>query len=174
MLNNVEPKKIAEWFIAQNLDSPANTGKGNMKIQKLLFFSQLIFMCKNDGKTMYKDQFNAFENGMVLEKVRKNYLEDYKTLKEESEGKIELPDNVLEALNLTKEIFGGCSADELSEMSHQFDCWLKYFKKSGVKNHYDKKKSIVPYKELEKELYKMQKVLDAYESTKNIEESEDY
>ena len=173
-MNNIEPKTIAEWFISQNLDNPANTGKGNMKIQKLLFFSQLIFMCKNNGKTMYKDQFNAFENGMVLEKIRKDYLEDYNTLKEEAKENIELPENVLEALILTKEIFGSCSADELSEMSHQFDCWLKYFKKSAVKNHYDKRKSIVPYKELEKELYKMQKVLDAYESTKDIEEVEEY
>ena len=107
-INDIEPRTIAKWFIAQDLDNPSNTGKGNMKIQKLLFFSQLIYMCKNDGKTMYKEQFNAFENGMVLEKVRKNYLEDYKTLKEESKEKIELPDDVLEALNLTKEIFGNC------------------------------------------------------------------
>ena len=59
-------------------------------------------------------------------------------------------------------------------MSHQFECWLKYLKKPGIKNHYDKKKSIVPYKESEKELYKMQKVLDAYESTIDIEECENY
>ena len=131
-------------------------------------------MCKNNGKTMYKEEFNAFENGMVLEKVRKEYLKSYNQLKLESKDEIQLPIEIIEVLNITKEIFGQCSADELSEMSHQFDCWLKYFKKSGIKNHYDKSKSIVPYKELEKELYKMQKVLYAYEETKNIEDSVDY
>jgi len=173
-MNDIEPRTIAKWFIAQNLDKPANTIEGNIKIQKLLFFSQLIYMCKNNGKTMYKEEFNAFENGMVLEKVRKEYLKSYNQLKLESKDEIQLPIEIIEVLNITKEIFGQCSADELSEMSHQFDCWLKYFKKSGIKNHYDKSKSIVPYKELEKELYKMQKVLYAYEETKNIEDSVDY
>ena len=173
-MNDIEPRTIAKWFIAQNLDKPANTIEGNIKIQKLLFFSQLIYMCKNNGKLMYKEQFNAFVNGMVLEKVRKEYLKSYNQLKLEAQDEIQLPDEIIETLNITKEIFGQCSADELSEMSHQFDCWLKYFKKSGIKNHYDKSKSVVPYKELEKELYKMQKVLYAYEVSKNIVDSEDY
>ena len=43
-INDIEPRTIAKWFIAQNLDNPSNTGKGNMKIKKLLFFSQLIYM----------------------------------------------------------------------------------------------------------------------------------
>lgn len=173
-MNDIEPRTIAKWFIAQNLDKPSNTIEGNTKIQKLLFFSQLIYMCKNDGNLMYKEEFNAFENGMVLEKVRKEYLNSYSRLKLESQNEIELPYEVIESLKITKEIFGNCSAEELSEMSHQFDCWLKYFKKSGIKNHYDKSKSIVPYKELKNELYKMQKVLQAYEETKKIKESEDY
>ena len=149
-MNDIEPRTIAKWFIAQNLDKPANTKEGNIKIQKLLFFSQLIYMCKNNGKLMYKEKFNAFENGMVLEKVRKEYLNSYSELKIESQDELELPTDIIEALKLTKEIFGKCSAEELSEMSHEFDCWQKYFKKSGIKNHYDKNKSIVPYKELEK------------------------
>ena len=174
-MNDIEPRTIAKWFIAQNLDQPANKKEGNIKIQKLLFFSQLIYMCKNNGKLMYEEEFNAFENGMVLEKVRKEYLNSYNKLKNESKDELELPAAILETLNITKEIFGKCSAEELSEMSHEFDCWQKYFKKSGIKNHYDKKKSIVPYKELEKELYKVQKALDAYEISKNtIEDGEDY
>lgn len=174
-MDDIEPRTIAKWFIAQELDKPANKKEGNIKIQKLLFFSQLIYMCKNNGKLMYNEKFNAFENGMVLEKVRKEYLKSYSNLKLEAQEKLELPSDILEALNLTKKIFGKCSAEELSEMSHEFECWKKYFKKSGIKNHYDKNKSIVPYEELEKELYKVQRVLNAYEISKNeIEDEEDY
>lgn len=175
MLDTVEPKKVAEWFIQRNLDNPTNTGKGNMKLQKLLFFSQLIYMCKNNGETMYNEMFSAFDNGMVLEPVRQEYLKNYKQLKKESSNTIELPAKVVEALTITEEIFGKCTADELSELSHQFDAWLKYLILSIEDNNYhNKSKAIVPYEELEKELYRMNKVLKAYEKRDLNDEEEDY
>ena len=36
------------WFLENNLDNPRNTYKGNMKLQKLLFFAQLISLAKNN------------------------------------------------------------------------------------------------------------------------------
>lgn len=175
MLDTVEPKKVAEWFIQRNLDNPTNTGKGNMKLQKLLFFSQLIYMCKNNGETMYNEMFSAFDNGMVLEPVRQEYLKNYKQLKKESSNTIELPAKVVEALTITEEIFGKCTADELSELSHQFDAWLKYLNLSIEDNNYhNKSKAIVPYEELEKELYRMNKVLKAYEKRDLNDEDEEY
>ena len=83
-MNKIEPRTIAKWFINQNLDNPSNSRDGNMKLQKLLFFSQLIYMCKNKGKTMYNDEFNAFEHGMVLESVRLEYQNSFNTLYNES------------------------------------------------------------------------------------------
>lgn len=173
-MNKVEPINIAMWFINQNLDNPANSRDGNMKLQKLLFFSQLIYMCRNKGKTMYKEEFNAFEHGMVLETVRLTYQNSYELLVHESNSDIELPEDIEKALILTKEIFGKCSANELSDMSHQFKAWNKYFTKSISKNGgYNKSKSKVPYNELKEELYKMEKVLAAYESSSKITEEED-
>lgn len=173
-MNKVEPIKVALWFINQNLDNPANSRDGNMKLQKLLFFSQLIYMCQNKGKTMYKEEFNAFEHGMVLETVRLTYQNNYEMLCNNSNLADELPEDVEKALVLTKEIFGKCSANELSDMSHQFKAWNKFFTRSINKNGgYDKNKSRVPYNELKEELYKMQKVLSAYESSSKITEEED-
>ena len=175
MTNIVEPKIIAEWFIQRNLDTPTNTGKGNMKLQKLLFFSQLIYMCKNNGETMYNEMFSAFDNGMVLEPIRQEYLKNYKQLKQDSTRNIILPEKVEEALIITEEIFGKCTADELSELSHQFDAWSKYLNLSiEDNNYYNKSKAIVPYEELEKELYKMNKVLKAYDKRNLNNEEEDY
>ena len=135
---NVEPLTIAKWFISQNLDNPSNSRDGNMKLQKLLFFSQIIYMCQNDGKTMY-DEFNAFEHGMVLESVRLEYQNNYNVLYNESKNQINLSEDILKALVLTKEIFGNCSANELSDLSHQFKSWNKYFTKSLNENGvYDK------------------------------------
>ena len=80
---------------------------------KIFFLFQLIYMCQNKGKTMYNDEFNAFEHGMVLEKVRLEYQNSFETLYNESKSEISLPEDVLKALVLTKEIFGNCSANEL-------------------------------------------------------------
>lgn len=175
MTNIVEPKVVAKWFIQRNLDNPTNTGKGNMKLQKLLFFSQLIYMCKNNGETMYEEMFSAFDNGMVLEPIRQEYLRNYKTLKKDSIKDVVVPKKVEEALIIAEEIFGKCSADELSELSHQFEAWSKYLSLSIEENNFhNKEKAIVPYEELEKELYKMNKVLKAYEKRELNSEEEDY
>ena len=80
---------------------------------------------------------------------------------------------------MTKEIFGNCSAEELSELSHEFDAWNKYYNNSIEKKlkilWHNKEKSKVPYSELQKELYRIQKVLDAYEMTSHSsDDGEDY
>ena len=155
----IEPMQVAEWIISKNLDNPTNTFKGNMKLQKLLFFSQLIYMCKNNGETMYQEKFSAFDNGMVLEPIRQEYYHNYFTMKQEAQKEVKLPEKVEEALNITMEIFGQCTADELSDLSHQFDSWSKFLNLSIEENNYhNKEKALVPYEELEKELYKMNKV----------------
>ncbi len=175
MMNVVEPKTVAEWFMQKKLDNPSNTGKGNMKLQKLLFFSQLIYMCKNNGETMYEEMFSAFDNGMVLEPVRQNYLHNYFDMKNNAQNNIDLPKKVEDALKITEDIFGKCSADELSELSHQFDTWSKYLALSIEENNFhNKEKAKVPYEELEKELYKMNKVLKAYEKRSLNSEEEDF
>lgn len=174
-MNIVEPKEVAKWFMKKGLDNPSNTRKGNMKLQKLLFFAQLIFMCKNNGDTMYDEKFSAFENGMVLEPVRQEYRNNYYVLEREASQEIVMPQEVEETLNITTDIFGQCSADELSELSHQFETWAKYLKESiDNENYHNKEKAIVPYEELEKELYKMNKVLQAYAQRDLNSEEEDF
>lgn len=173
-MNKVNPNDIVKWFCNQNIIENPNSKEGNMKVQKLLFFAQLIYMAKNDGKTMFDDEFCAFEQGVVLEKVRKQYKKDYKQY---FNSIVDLPNDITDVLNITAKIFGDSSAQELSELSHEFDAWKFYFDRS--KNRfgiYNKKLSIIPYKELKKELYKIQEVLDAYEQTKEFPDDgvEDY
>lgn len=150
-----------KWFLENNLDTPRNTFKGNMKIQKLLFFAQLINLAKNK-KLLFNDKFCAFENGMVMESVRleyKNNLSNLLNYKRKEFSKEEL-----EVLELTKNIYGHEDADTLSNMTHQFEYWKKYLNLSNNEFDYkDKKKSVVPNKELEKELDNIKDVLDAYE-----------
>ena len=161
------------WFLENNLDNPRNTFKGNMKLQKLLFFAQLISLAKNN-KLLFKDKFSAFENGMVIENVRLEYKNNLDGLLNYKRKKLSKED--LEILELTKNIYGFESAEELSNMSHQFEYWKKYFKLFN--NEYDfkdKEKGVVPNEELTKELDNIKEVLYAYEITKknNYEGEED-
>ena len=64
-MEKVNPRDVAKWFIKENLDNPRNSEEGNTKLQKLLFFSQLIYMCKNNGNTMYEEKFNAFKKNIT-------------------------------------------------------------------------------------------------------------
>lgn len=167
-MNRTNVFDYAKWFLENNLDTPRNTFKGNMKLQKLLFFAQLISLAKNN-KLLFDEQFCAFENGMVMENVRlkyKNSLDELLNYKRK-----ELNDEELEILELTKNIYGSENADTLSNMTHQFEYWKKYLQISHNKFDFkDKNKSIVPNEELKKELDNIRDVLDAY----NIMNSEEF
>ena len=150
----------AKWFLENNLDTPRNTFKGNMKLQKLLFFAQLISLAKNN-KLLFEDKFCAFENGMVMENVRLLYKNDLDKLLNYKRKDFSTED--LEVLELTKNIYGGEEADVLSNMTHQFEYWKKYLSLSSNNNYKNKKKAEIPNEELKTELDNIKDVLDAYE-----------
>ena len=152
---------FAKWFLDNNLDTPRDTFKGNMKLQKLLFFAQLISLAKNK-RVLFDDEFCAFQNGMVMENVRLAYKNNLSELLNYKGNNISKED--IEVLELTKNIYGAEDADTLSNMTHQFEYWKKYLNLSTDQHDYkDKDKSLVPNEELEKELDNIKDVLDAYE-----------
>ena len=145
----------------------------SMKLQKLLFFAQLISLAKNN-KLLFNENFCAFENGMVMENVRLEYKNNLTDLLNYKRKKLSKKD--IEVLELTKNIYGEEDADTLSNMTHQFEYLKKYLNLSSNESSYkDKKKSIVPNEELESELDNIRDVLDAYEmmNSKDIELKED-
>ena len=55
----------AKWFVNQNCDMPRNTFDGNMKLQKMLFFAQLIHLART-GELLFEDPILAFKQGSVV------------------------------------------------------------------------------------------------------------
>ena len=47
--------EVASWFI-NNEYTPSNTKSGNLKLNKLLYFAQLISLVKR-GKPLFKEEF---------------------------------------------------------------------------------------------------------------------
>ena len=174
-MNRVKPIDVAKWFINQNIEGIDNSKDGNMKLQKLLFFAQMIYMCRNNGDTMFEEEFNAFEHGMVLQNVLWKYKDNFEELEKESKQKVEMPNDIEEILITTKEIFGECSPKELSEMTHELKAWNKYYRKSILfGGKYNQAKSKVPYKELEEDLYRMKKILNAYDKESLLENNNEF
>ncbi|MCL2142044.1 MAG: Panacea domain-containing protein [Methanimicrococcus sp.] len=114
---------ISQWFIQNNLDSPANTNEGNTKLQKLLFFAWLIHYHEHETP-LFDDDFYAFPNGPVVETVRQEYKFRYQSLKEQTLP--EYTNDELATFTLVKDIFGDSDAEELIEISHNSPAWSKY------------------------------------------------
>ena len=176
-MNRVDPNVVAKWFCNKGIIENPNSKEANMKIQKLLFFAQLIYMAENNGETMFDEEFKAFEDGVVLESVMKNYRYNYNTeFNDINPDELIIDSTIEETLEKTSDIFGDASAQELSELSHEFDTWNEFFNKSKKFGFYVKKSSVIPYTELKKELYRIEKVLKGYELCKKYpdNEEEDY
>ena len=155
---------IAKWFMDNRLDEPRNDLRGNIKLQKLLFFAQLINLALYN-RPLINGSFYAFDHGMVMQDVRLAYKDDHKNiLKREP---IEFSSDEQNTLNLTKEIYGDASAEELEDMSHQFDCWRKHYTATPKGFKRNKDYAIVPEKDLIEELDTIKDVLHAHEIIKN-------
>ena len=158
----------AKYFIRQGLDTNPNTYDGNMKLQKLLFFANLISIAKR-GEPLFDDPIMAFANGCVVESVRLKYKNNYQDLLKESRSfEPSLTQEEYDILNLTSEIFGHLSAKELSNLNHGFDFWKSAYNRSQCSDGFkDKEQSIIPNAEMQSEIEKIKSVIEQYKILKN-------
>ena len=153
----------AKYFIRRGLDSYPNTFDGNMKLQKLLVFADLINMAKGNGP-LFDDPIYAFKNGCVVENVRQRYKYDYEGLaKEAGTYEEDFSKSDQDSIDLTAALLGELSAKELSDLNHQFMFWKRNYDKGTTGTGYHNKlQSIVTQDEMQKELSSINDMLDAY------------
>ncbi|MDK0649708.1 Panacea domain-containing protein [Clostridium perfringens] len=121
--------EVANWFI-NNEYTPINSMSGNLKLNKLLYFAQLISLIKRE-KPLFKDELYAFKNGVVVENIRKEYNENfYKFIDRAKYDNTVFESDELSILEFTKEIFMNVSAEELSDLTHEHKSWKENFEKS--------------------------------------------
>lgn len=135
---------VAKWFIKNKLDSPRNTYEGNMKLQKLLYFAQLIHVAKYD-ELLFDDEMRAYRDGSVINNVRLPYRDQhYRLIKESYEFEGFDNELVVDTLELTAEIFGDMTPKELSKLNHELDSWTIPYNESIVKEEiYSTNKNII-------------------------------
>lgn len=139
---------------ATNID---NSYDGNMKMQKLLTFSNLINMALNN-EPLFREELFAFKDGCVVKPVIKEYRWEYHKLKKDSDNfKPNFSDSEMEVLDITLGIFDNLSARELSDLNHEFDFW----KNSYIPN---KKHCKVLYKNIQNELDTIREMIECYKN----------
>ncbi len=146
----------AKYFI-KNATGLNNSFDGNMKLQKLLVFSNLVNMVLNN-EPLFEDKLYAFRNGCIVDTVRIRYRNDYSKLKKESESfEANFSDDELESLEMTLNIFDKLTAKELSDLNHEFDFWKDSY--VDGKNY-----CIVSDDSIKKELPIIESIIDSYKN----------
>lgn len=164
--------EFAKYLVANNYDDFPNTFDGNMKLQKLLVFADLISLAKYD-KPLFDDDIMAFKNGYVVESVRQKYAYDYFALKSDSDNFIpQFTSEESEILQYTTDIYGSLSAKKLSDLSHLFDFWSNsYDRSTNEYGYHDKAMSIISIESMLAEIAPIRKVIAVYEQNKNLNNS---
>ncbi|CAM7768379.1 Antitoxin SocA-like Panacea domain-containing protein [Phytobacter diazotrophicus] len=95
-----------------------------LKLQKMVFYADAWYMALNDGQELIADRFEAWVHGPVARDLYSRFA-DFKWQPITSEIKCpELPREVYEHLDEIYKVFGGFSAYELEQMTHQEKPWL--------------------------------------------------
>ncbi len=152
-------------YFMQNATGLDNTLDGNMKLQKLLMFSNLINIALND-EPLFCETMRAFKNGCVIEAARLNYRECYQSLKEDSKKfKPNFSDSEIEVLDMTLGIFDKLSAKELSCLNHEFKFWENAYKRyEDTKDIWD---SNISEAEIKNEIHVIKSIIDCYKNRDN-------
>ncbi|GMG71834.1 hypothetical protein ShirakiTB12_03020 [Priestia megaterium] len=168
---------FAKHFINQEYDHPRNTFDGNMKLQKMLYFSQLIHLATK-GEKLFEDNMYAFKNGTVVESVRQRYYHDTtRFIEEASQSEMNFSEREMESVLLAEQIFGELDAGTLSDLNHQQQSWISCFERSKDPFHdnfYHKEASIIDVEDIKAlDLDSIREVIDAfYESTEESDDAE--
>lgn len=157
---------FAKYFIKNGADSTPNTYDGNMKLQKLLVLADMAYMAQGHQR-LFNDDVLAFENGLVVEKVRLRYRNDYYGLKADSEKfNPDFTEEEYETLNAVLGIYGHLSARELSNLNHTFKVWRMAYQNGMSGNGYhNKSKSIVNFEAYPEDIAAVGRALKAYAET---------
>lgn len=163
---------VSKWFIKKDLDTPRNRLDGNKKLQKLLYFSQLIHLA-NYQEPLFKDDMYAFKHGTVVESVRREYQNcNHRLVNEAMMSKLEFNEKQENTLNIAIDIFGNLNASELSELNHEQEAWRIYFEESNNSGWYNKNDSIIPIEEIiERDIVKVKEMLNSYNNNKSNKNS---
>jgi uncharacterized phage-associated protein len=113
-------REVAKWFIYNNPELASGYIDENTKVNKLLYFSNLMYVCVVK-ESLISDEFVAFPNGPVVYSVYRDYrYHGLNTLPSQGPSIEGVPRKILEIINF---VYGNYTAQELIDESHTHDLW---------------------------------------------------
>ncbi len=126
----INAKEAAKWFIYRNPELSSGYIDENTKINKLLYFSNLMHYCV-DHKVLFDEEFVAFPNGPVVFSVYRDYRYHGLNLLPQQSPRIEgIQGQILDIINF---VYGDMSADQLVKESHTHSLWRNV--RHLIRNH---------------------------------------
>lgn len=126
----LDATSIAKYFISKDKDrtlfnknvvtyNDRNCYEGNVRLNKYLFLSQVVFLAKY-GKKLFKEDFVAYDNGPVIEEI----MSSYGRLISKNEN-IKLDNDTQCFLDKIYFSLENATYDELIEITHEDPEWIK-------------------------------------------------
>ena len=152
--------EVAKWFIFNNHQLANGYIDGNIKLNKLLYFANLMFYCIN-RELLIEDDFVAFPKGPVIFSIYKDYRYN---------GLDEIPaDDFVNGINKEQEqilniinfLYGNKDVNELVEISHSHNIW-------------NEKKDLIPQNPIIEFDKISQEFIDYYNNLYNIYKDMDF
>lgn len=113
---------VAKWFIFHNPELASGYIDENTKINKLVYFSNLMHRCVH-MENLIADDFIAFPNGPVVFSIYRDYR--YNGLNRLPETLPPLDKKQEKTLNIINFIYGDSPVEKLIEESHTHSLWKK-------------------------------------------------
>lgn len=116
---------VANYFLGKEENNDSDIT--NLKLQKLCYYAQGVFMALNDGQPLFDEEFVRWDHGPVCEVLYREY-------KAHGSNVIHAPQNkgtnvfTLEQLDVLDDVysyFGQFSAWKLRNMTHEEAPWLE-------------------------------------------------
>lgn len=118
----VKGKDVAKWFIYHNPELASGYIDENTKVNKLLYFSNLMYFCMRQ-ENLIEEDFIAFPNGPVVYSVYRDYRYNGLNRLPGSEELINLDKEKEIILNIVNFVYGNMTTSELVEESHSHSLW---------------------------------------------------
>ncbi|WP_051667333.1 Panacea domain-containing protein [Exiguobacterium oxidotolerans] len=167
-MDSTTAKDVSAYLVSSPECYFGNSFDGNMKLQKLLVFSNLIHYTQHQ-KFLFDEDMYAFKNGIVVEDIRIPFQNDYFEFTTALENLNPVFDEAqLSSINMSIDIFNKLSAKELSDLHHELQTWNIKFNKSRLGSHYIKDLSLIKHEDIfEDDIEKLKKVISSYNSNRD-------
>lgn len=121
-MTKLNTHEVAKWFIYNNPELAYGYLDENVKLNKLLYFSNLMYYCV-EKENLLDEEFIAFPKGPVIFSIYRDYRFNGLNIMPVSDGIKNLENQQRQILNIISFVYGNKDANELVDETHKHLLW---------------------------------------------------